>query len=71
MKNIIVTNEQMDKILDRAATLYRVNQIVESDMTYCELRGMCEVLAIMLDVSMEYAMDIARDYANKRYEEIF
>lgn len=55
----------IDKVLDRAAILLGSWHTTESDMTYCELRGMESALAIMLDIDQSEAGKMIRDHKNK------
>ena len=58
----------INKVLDRAATLYSVWQITENDTDFFELYGMAEAISIMLNIEHTEAMDRIRDHKDKRDE---
>ena len=59
----------INKVIYRAATIYIVWQITESDMDFFELYGMAEAISIMLNIEHTEAMDRIRDHKDKRDEE--
>ena len=57
-----INNENINKVLDRAVTVYNVWQATESDLAYCEYRGIEETLALVLGIEMTEAEKMIRDH---------
>ena len=62
------TNANIEKVLDRAVTVYNVWQVTESDTTYSEYYGIEEALALMLGIEQTEAAKMIREHRNKKEE---
>lgn len=61
-------NANIEKVLDRAVTVYNVWQVTESDTTYSEYYGIEETLALMLGIEQTEAEKMIREHRNKKEE---
>ena len=57
---ITIANENINKVFDRAVTVYNVWQATENDLAYCEYRGIEETLALVLGIELTEAEKMIR-----------